>query len=426
MFEHILAIFVWCCALAATAATAEETEKSILETIKSTPELSSLAARLDEFPSFTSLLEREQITLLAPDNAALSATAENITTESFWQYHVLDGSFPTFPTNWTRYLPSMLQVDGSTEFVVAQTSLLSGTTTFWSGAQRTSYTTGNVTSCSNGVIHVIQRALALPRNFSSTYAQSVLIKNPSPFSTTNTSGAVVEDVNVNVVKNGSIEIKSIDSLSGITVFLPITYAFQAIGSVASTWTLEELRRIMSYHVVDEVLTPDAKGNLPRGEYSTLETSKQVVISSVGDVQFVNSARIVGKYNWVFEGGTIYTIFGVLNPDNTTVAPNASDSGVAFAGASFTTDVSFPITSTSSTNSSSSSSGGLSIGAKAAIGVGAVVFAIIATLLGFWIFHRGCSRQRASIKYEDGGYQLSDMSMSQKNLTSHPGTIGRGV
>ena len=120
---------------------------------------------------------------------------------------------------------------------------------------------------------------------------------------------------------------------------------------------------------------------------------------------------------------------MLNPDNTTVTPNITDSGIAFAGASFTTDLAFPTSSINDSNANGTSggdnndtgsSGGLSTGAKAAIGASVVVLVLIGTLLGFWLFNK--RKTKNNPKPYNNDYQLSDVAMSQKNLTSAQGPI----
>lgn len=94
---------------------------------------------------------------------------------------------------------------------------------------------------------------------------------------------------------------------------------------------------------------------------------------------------------------------VLNPDNTTIVgdqPNTSD--VAFEGAIMTANFSFPSAERESSNATTTSdddsrseSGGLSTGAKAAIGVGvpAAVF-ITGLAVAYWIIRR---KRRAAIR-----------------------------
>ena len=116
---------------------------------------------------------------------------------------------------------------------------------------------------------------------------------------------------------------------------------------------------------------------------------------------------------------------MLNPDNTTAVPDAADLGVAFSGASFTTDVAFPTSaatntlpsSTAGSNAKHSGSSGLSTGAKAAIGVGVAAEVIIGSLLGLWIF----SRRRAQKSSPKQNYSLSELNPSQKNLTTDAGS-----
>jgi hypothetical protein len=108
---------------------------------------------------------------------------------------------------------------------------------------------------------------------------------------------------------------------------------------------------------------------------------------------------------------------VLNPDNSTVSPDVTDSGIAFAGATFKTNLVFP-----------HPQHGLSTGEKAAVGTAVPVVVILASLLGFGLFYRPRRRiPKDQIQVVSDGYQLSDYHPhpSQKNLTSNVAEVGRG-
>ena len=273
----------------------EAQEKSIIETLKGVPQFSSLTDSLSRFPGFASLLEKQNVTLLAPNNEAFTASLN--LTEALWSYHIIDGTYSTFATDWTQYLPTHLHetAEDGNNLVVAQTSPFSNITTFWSGLQKESYTTGSVTKCSNGVIHTIESFLELPKSFSLTWLRSSKI-GPSPF------------VAGEIIGSGLSGATAIDDLSNVTIFLPISYAFMEIGSIVNGWTIDDLQRILSYHIVDKVITPGSDGTLRLGKYSTLD-GMELLISDYEGLQFINNARIVNDYNWIFRGGTIYTIFG---------------------------------------------------------------------------------------------------------------------
>lgn len=76
---------------------------------------------------------------------------------------------------------------------------------------------------------------------------------------------------------------------------------------------------------------------------------------------------------------------VLNPDNTTVDPNINDAEIAYAGAIYTPDFTFPTAESAPTSTpvSSHHSHGLSTAAKAGIGAAAAV--VLAILLGACTF-----------------------------------------
>ena len=108
---------------------------------------------------------------------------------------------------------------------------------------------------------------------------------------------------------------------------------------------------------------------------------------------------------------------MLNPDNVTVDPNINDAEIAFAGATFTPDFTFPTPNSESSTSStpaaglSSSSSGLSTGAKA--GIGAAAAAVLAILIGVCVYIR--QRRRSAKKLGvDRKYQYP-VSYPMKNL-----------
>lgn len=286
------------CAIVLSFALTLAQDLTVADTIKSRPELSSLNAQLSRFTGPSTLVRRNKITLVAPRNAAFAAlTIAGVpVTADLLSYHVLNDSYPNFPIDTNQYVGTFLDSPSGQDkqLVAARKAPFTGTTSFTSGLRHRSHSVGEVVKCSNGVIYIVDTVLTVPQSFTSTYAQSSRT-GPSPFSDSE------------VMQDGSDKLLHINWLSGATVFLPINRAFKDIGSLVNSWTEEDWHRILSYHVVDEIIAPGSDG-LPTGDYKTLEGSDLSISDYEGD-QYVNDAKIVGSYDWIFDGGVIYSIFG---------------------------------------------------------------------------------------------------------------------
>jgi hypothetical protein len=132
---------------------------------------------------------------------------------------------------------------------------------------------------------------------------------------------------------------------------------------------------------------------------------------------------------------------VLNPNNVTVNANITDEEIAFAGATFTPDFTFPTTNsrpkpsspgTVSPSPSAGGSSGLSNGAKAGIGVAAA--ALVAILIGICSFARQRCRTRKELggdtkfQYPQGpSYPMKDLevSVSHEELVANAAKPARG-
>ena len=127
---------------------------------------------------------------------------------------------------------------------------------------------------------------------------------------------------------------------------------------------------------------------------------------------------------------------VLNPNNVTVDANINDAEVAFAGATYTPDFSFPTAVSSSTPSKSptvsaaSDSGDLSTSSKAGIGVG--LAALLVILIGVCVL----MRKRRRTKRDAGthtqyqyppSYPLKDLeaSVSHEELIANAAKPAHG-
>ncbi|KIW32679.1 uncharacterized protein PV07_04208 [Cladophialophora immunda] len=407
----------------------------IIETLNGVAELSELVTYLDGFPDLTVWLQGlSDVTFLAPNNDAFAALADSSTipsipldatdAEALMSYHVLNGTYYGFGSDEYSLVTTALSasqyanVSGG-QIVAAKGSPWSEAITFTSGKLQTSETEGDALNFTGGVIYIIDSFLTLPQSFKATTEEEDMLGGP----------AFAEAV-VTVPATG--QELTIDQLSDVTVFLPMNYSLQEIGNVIENMTWTELERLVSYHIIDQVLdiNPDSP---PSGQYSTYEGSEVTIFSQNGFV-FINNARIVGSADWLFSGGMIYTIYGVLNPDNTTVDPNINDAEIAFADASFTLDFAFPTpgSPTAPASSTGPGAGGLSHGAKAGISV-AVVAAAVILIAAFFCTRERRRTARALGPSRKGGFQyplqypLKDLeaSISHSELVANAAAPARG-
>lgn len=298
-------LFVLCLAFTTTAQG-----QSIIDAIGGVPELSNLTDYISRFPAFVSWLEeQENITLLAPSNEAFSELDDpavvtvlpddETAAQALLRYHVLDGIHSTFGPGDLQLIPTALQpgeyanVTGG-QIVVAQASRWSTQATIWSGLLTSSQTTGDHLNVTAGVVHMIDSFLTLPQPFTWTTEGLGIL------------GAVAF-ANAELGSPDSAHQTTVDHLSDVTIFLPMNYSLQEVGNVLQNMSKTELDRVLSYHIVDQILDIDLDAP-PNATYSTLEGT-EVSIFAANDYAFINNARIVGKANWLFSGGIIYTIYG---------------------------------------------------------------------------------------------------------------------
>ncbi|KIW66901.1 hypothetical protein PV04_06190 [Phialophora macrospora] len=416
--------------------------EGIIETLNTMPEVSELVTYLDKYPGLTTWLQGlSDITFLAPSNDAFAALADSATVpslpvdeidaEALISYHVLEGTFYSFGSDEYIHVTTamLLHADANEslvtggEMVIARGSSWSSAVSFTSGGLHMSESYGEPVNFTGGVIYTIDSFLTLPETFQETAEEEDML-GAQPFA----------DAVITVPD--TLENVTIDDLSGVTIFLPMNYSLQEIGNVIESMTKSEFDRMVSYHIIDQVLyiDPDAP---PSGYYSTYEGTGVTIFTSNGFV-FINNARIVGSPNWIFRGGMIYTIYGVLNPSNITIDVDANDAEIAFAGATFTPDFTFPTSDAGSVPTSSpspipsSSSGGLSTGAKA--GIGAAIAALVAILIGVCCFMRLQRRTKRELgmdpntKYQyPMSYPMKDLevSISHEELVANAAKPARG-
>ncbi|OAP62885.1 hypothetical protein AYL99_02112 [Fonsecaea erecta] len=373
---------------------------SIIDYLNDNDGTSTFATYLAKYPNLSKTLASDNITLLVPKNSAFNGVT-NIS-EALLTYHVLAGVHHSFNADAFQYIETFPQTDDTdssenkTRIVVARGNAFSSAATFWSGNSKQSRSDVPAVNCTNGVVYTLSSVLELPRSFDDSYNHSALSGPPSPFL----------DAKIHA-RNSSAQ--GINDVSNVTIFLPISYAWDMIGSVISNWTEDEFLDIVSYHVAQGVFLlnrlPSKAVTLP-----TQEGTDLTITSYEGDA-YVNSAKIVSQPALVFDGGLVYSIYGVLNPANRTAEPSSDPIGVAYASASFSTNFTFPDSGSKSSDSSTS----LSLGAKIAIILGSVIAGVFCFLVGVWFWHHWRAKRGGSGVISTGKITVVDGNASQKHL-----------
>ncbi|KAI0160055.1 FAS1 domain-containing protein [Hypoxylon sp. FL1284] len=346
--------------------------------------LSSLNAILGANPRFSESLSRlENVTILAPSNDALNALTSNSDTialltnpaylQAMLSYHVLNGTYyNTSFSNESMFIPTTLTNMTYTNVTggqVVEARIYDNNVTFFSALKENATISMPNVNFTGGTIHVIDRLLSIPQNLTETLSNANL---------TAAEGAI----------NAANLTDIVSDMRDITIFAPNNEAFNAIGSLIGNLTSDQLTNIVGYHVVNGSVNYSSQL-----ENTTLATANghNITITVANGTMYANSAKITVP-DVLLSNGVVHVIDQVLNPDNTSAAPDmsATTATPAFTGAStgtsgipFTSGVTTPTTTfpaaTSAGGSGSSSSSGAAmpmktgaVGAAALFG-GAAVF-----------------------------------------------------
>ncbi|CUS10353.1 unnamed protein product [Tuber aestivum] len=356
--------------------------QSINELLSGVPELSNFTSLALTDPGFIATLSgASNITILAPNNQALKAVPAYITdhadhVRALLDYHVLNGTyrsgdFGDEPKFWPTLLthPHFVNLTVGEKQVV-KAARMGDHGTVYSGLDRPAMVSRADMNFNGGLVHIIDSALVLPANVSTTAISSNL---------TAVAGALVT----------SNLAHTVNALSGITIFAPSNGAFQAIGNLVGRLSPEELASILNYHVVPvRAFTVDLTNNQ---KLETAQGGEITVRTSNGDV-YVNGAKVITT-NIITNNGVIHIIDGVLNPNATDDEPDtgASTQAPAFPSATGSSDVPFtsgvptPTASGIATSSPTSGTGGqpnaaASITGSAVIAVIGAVLALAASMV----------------------------------------------
>ncbi|KAJ3939784.1 uncharacterized protein N0V96_009768 [Colletotrichum fioriniae] len=316
--------------LALASAVLAQSQQSLTAALASqNSSLSSLTALLGTQPALVEALSQAQnITILAPSNAALEAFlaspgAQGAATNpglvaAILQYHVLNGTYYASQfTEEPQFIPTLLSNETYTNItggqrVQAQTV---------GGNRNSTVTAGNV-NFTAGTIHIIDKVLSVPQPIPDTLRAANL---------TAALGAV-QAANVG---------PTLAAAKDLTIFIPNNEAFRSIGNLTANLTAA-LPSILQYHVVAGAVlySPD----ITNTSLTTLNGGN-VTIRVINETVYVNEAEVLIP-NVLVANGVVHVIDNVLNPNNTSVEPDttASTRAPAYTGAGTATDGSNPFTS----------------------------------------------------------------------------------
>ncbi|RWA04842.1 hypothetical protein EKO27_g10266 [Xylaria grammica] len=312
--------------------------------------LSSLNTLLQQNPQFLqSIGNAQNVTFLAPNNDALNAIMNNTNSSSpnssspisspadidaLLRYHVLNGTYyASNIDNTSQFIPTRLTNTSYTNVTGGQRveciSDGNNNVTFISALrQNVSAVTNNI-NFTGGTIYIVDGILSVPQNVTDTLSNANLTACVGALAATNQTQNLTDGRNV-------------------TIFAPNNDAFNAVGNVLANQTTDQLSNILGYHVVNGTLAYST--DLQNGTLRAAN-GQDLNISVINNETFVNSARLTVP-DILYSNGVIHVIDQVLNPNNTSAAPDTSATSAtpAYTGASsgtggipFTSGVTSPTT-----------------------------------------------------------------------------------
>ncbi|KAG7289324.1 hypothetical protein NEMBOFW57_005691 [Staphylotrichum longicolle] len=279
--------------------------------------------------AFEILSNVQGVTLLAPSNNALNqlyssplygqlASDPNLLV-AFLSYHVLDGIYFMSDIGATQLasLPTFMNMNsysnvsgGQVIEAVTQNNQVTFVTGNGAQANVEPYDINYV----GGTLHIIDSVLTIPSSLTNTLL---------------TGGLTAA---VGLLRRAGVE-SALNLASDVTIFAPNNDAFNAIGSLVNSMTLEQLTTVLNYHVVQGKVL-----------YSQLIAQGSEITASGASINFriedgalfVNSARVVVS-DVLVGNGVVHILDGVLNPNNSsaTPSPSAATQEPAFNGATST-------------------------------------------------------------------------------------------
>jgi len=284
-----------------------------VETAESLPELSTLVQKLTDADLVTALSGPGPMTVFAPTNDAFDAVSSVLSGLSpedladALKYHVISGvaAQSTDLTN-NQVLQTLFEGhDLTVDLSVTDTVTITGET------NSATVTLANVV-CSNGVVHVVD-AVLVP-----TFGSTPTTSAPAPTQNIVETAESLPELSTLVQKLTDADL--VTALSGpgpMTVFAPTNDAFDAVSSVLSGLSPEDLADALKYHVISGVAaqSTDLTNNqvlqtLFEGHDLTVDLSVTDTVTITGET---NSATVT-LADVVCSNGVVHVVDAVLVPD----------------------------------------------------------------------------------------------------------------
>ncbi|KAL8643049.1 MAG: hypothetical protein Q9228_000345 [Teloschistes exilis] len=295
--------------------SAQDDTKDLTQLLQSQKNLSQFTALLTSYGDiYANLSFQSGITVLAPNNDAFNKIPysslgpafeanQSQIVRSVLQYHILPGIHPSgsyngsfsFDRTWLQNASYTNVMGGQ---VVGGVQQAGDVNIYTSGMGSRSTLVNPNLAFTGGVVHVIDTFLVPPANF---------IQSVPQFNLTAAGGAV---------ENASLA-DYVNTHPDLTVFVPNNAAFLALGSTLQSMPLQQLRRILDYHIVN-ASTVGYSSNLPNGTVLRTRSGQNLTITFASNSLFVNQARVI-QQDLLIANGVMHVIDNFLSPD----APSAT-------------------------------------------------------------------------------------------------------
>lgn len=254
------------------------------------------------------------VTILAPSNDAFSKIPYTVLNDAFannnadtitnvLEYHILQGTrvaaqlvpgTPIFiPTLLTS--PNWTTVAGGQR--VENVKQAGDVVVFVSGSGSRSTVVTPDLMFTGGVVQVIDSLLIPPTDY---------IQTTTAFNLTSFQGATFASK-----ENGTF------TAPNVTMFAPSNEAFEALGPAITKMSVEELAKVMDYHLVPNLVFSTALGN---GTTLATKQGGKLTIRHSGNNVYVNGAQLLTT-DVLLSNGVLHVIDNVLNPDIPGAQPN---------------------------------------------------------------------------------------------------------
>ncbi|KAE9362913.1 FAS1 domain-containing protein, partial [Stipitochalara longipes BDJ] len=311
-------------------------------------ELSSLSSLVNSLPHLVQQFNAaDNFTFLAPTNTAISSWLSINRTQDYiqasLQYHLLNGTYPSASIpNTPIFIPSALTNVSYCNVTGGQRvkAYNEGQLTFDSGVNTTSNSISVDIIPFGGVIHTIDKVLELPIGAIDTFT--------------------AENLSYALALSNLAGFLSGESRPSVDAYFEIPNATYFVANSAKTLSLNftgmnetTLEYLVNYDLVPQLLY---SSSLVNGSQLMTAARVPVFVTVYRGDTYINSAKVTSKDNFI-TNGVFHVIDDVLDPGNITTPA-------------------FPVTSQSTNVSQAQGSKELSTGAKAGIGGGTAIGAIL--------------------------------------------------